>query len=778
MNTTNTRSNRRVRSSSGFSLIEVLIAVVVLSVGLLALAALQARLARSGAESKVQTMALSLAQERVEELRNFATRVGYQALTSEAPVVLDLDGSGSSFSRSVTVTRHVWNPATQTFVQAASNTDAAVVREFKQVAVQVGWTDADGQGRSIVLQDIVSSTSPGDSALTLRDNDHVKRQPRVHIYTPSEAGIIPIAIGDNLAAASSNPKPELSRRGTSTLTQFNVQTYRTETSNPLLQRRIDFAIMNCDCRLGGTSTNANPAFEPTYWNGTRYVPPKRVPADAADTATRPIAQSVTNLMNSELFEENICTSCCRDHHDPATATTKADPFRPRNDYSGGNHNHYPDIFPIPEDVVANPITGTGIYHEVCRLVRVDGIYRVATDTRMENLTILRMEGSSNPILAQTTIDDYAAFAKEFVEAAWSNYSATPPTDETQPYNQFPSPNRLLGCTMDEVGVETCESPLTALGVRYQNKILDMAGTSTMERLSVTNIAPKWLASRGLYIDYLSEEAREALACIGNTTDLKCRNFKDSSVLELVPFVAVNMTNLASFGPFGSTIVNVRSDPLSNDPYVRGRVTARGNGIRDVFTTSWSSNASLVDQSPTNPADAGRLMRDNEYGVILRSDEPPLPRFGMQIVPNPSNLSNFARNNVLVQVTAPEVPEPICSRGAGGNRDRHACTYTDTAMSVTVRFSNYNACPNNYDWTGTQCVNSRDQVVAVNDFKLCRIRDLPAGVTASVVTYTSLGLPHETASVTLSALAPLRQLGFSAAAMKAIFAAQSGTCPTT
>jgi type IV pilus modification protein PilV len=64
-------------SQNGLSLVEVFVALLVLSVGLIALAKLQVDLVRGGADSRARTIAVSLAEEKLEDLRTFA------ALTSD-----------------------------------------------------------------------------------------------------------------------------------------------------------------------------------------------------------------------------------------------------------------------------------------------------------------------------------------------------------------------------------------------------------------------------------------------------------------------------------------------------------------------------------------------------------------------------------------------------------------------------------------------------------------------------------------------------------------------
>jgi len=69
---------KRTPSQNGFTLLEVLMATVILSVGLLALASMTVTVIRGNARANQVTIATTLAQEKIEELRGMsAVPLGY-----------------------------------------------------------------------------------------------------------------------------------------------------------------------------------------------------------------------------------------------------------------------------------------------------------------------------------------------------------------------------------------------------------------------------------------------------------------------------------------------------------------------------------------------------------------------------------------------------------------------------------------------------------------------------------------------------------------------------
>jgi len=111
-------------SQRGFTLLEVLIALVILSLGLLALASLTTTVIRNNSFSDDFTTATALAQDKLEELVN----TSFGSMTSSSDTVNQDGTAGSKYSRT-------WTIGTGT--------------NSKTIQVDVGWTSNLGISKTI-----------------------------------------------------------------------------------------------------------------------------------------------------------------------------------------------------------------------------------------------------------------------------------------------------------------------------------------------------------------------------------------------------------------------------------------------------------------------------------------------------------------------------------------------------------------------------------------------------------------------------------------------------
>lgn len=157
----------------GFSLLEVLIAVLVIAIGLLSLAQLHGSLLQDSGLSKARTVALYLAQEKIEDLRSFETlrsATGKQAFADIADdaggaIAADVstgDGntvySATDYARSWAVTDYCFNAVNSTPVTCSPS--APNIPDLKRVAVTVSWQDRDGNTQGITLTTLIAAADP------------------------------------------------------------------------------------------------------------------------------------------------------------------------------------------------------------------------------------------------------------------------------------------------------------------------------------------------------------------------------------------------------------------------------------------------------------------------------------------------------------------------------------------------------------------------------------------------------------------------------------------
>ncbi len=167
-----TRPLARTRQG-GFSLVESLIATVVVAFGLLAVTGMQITLTRSADLARQRGEAARLAEERMEALRAFSV----MKTTTGRAAWADLANGSDSVSSNATYTRN-WTVAN------------AATDPMRRVSVSVSWTDRSNQVQSVTLNSVISRTDPADVGslgFPLPENTTLKRPKNRNLNIPVPA---------------------------------------------------------------------------------------------------------------------------------------------------------------------------------------------------------------------------------------------------------------------------------------------------------------------------------------------------------------------------------------------------------------------------------------------------------------------------------------------------------------------------------------------------------------------------------------------------------------
>ena len=658
--------------STGFSLIEVLVSVVVMSFGLLSLAALQSALFKAGAESRAQSAALALATEKIEFFEGYRDREEFQGYADGSDAAVTIDGV--AYTRSWAVDRFAYPEAGGSFAAVADTGDTAANyvtnNEFKRIQVSVAWTDAMGTGQQVELETAIAALSPQDTAkLAKMSNSGGPRGPEIIIVNPaSEEGVIPIAVGDGSDTAATNPKPEVAGKSNSQRvieTRFDVLTYAALSgSEALAQSRVETIVAGCTCDYGNAP--AGNGMRPTYWNGLRYVVP-----EVSETA------ALAGISTAEAVQSPHCTVCCRDHHDPSgVAGAKFDPRRADH----ATHQLYDT-----DTGVLGTAAASGEYTEACRLIRVDGVFRVATDLYNDYMNLLATDNGADatvsdyvPTAAATA--NYQAFVLayldgKFVDGSSGTYNTVIPDD---------------GATV--TGLETTHSLNVPVGAITISRPSEVDGASTL----------KWLHDRGLYIDYLEDEAIQAVNdakadCKGADGGPASATEMRTCVLKVLPFTTINLTELANWSPAVSDEIVVSNNDfrtsLDSDTPVRGKVVP---GSSPSPSTTTDAVASIRKSNSGVAVMRGAV--DTDDLAVLDDAQPFQPDGSWSGADNDAGsggtfairLDNYSFTTV--NPTFSVAPAATCNPATSGSTQPNpfTCTtqYTGDAMAITVANYNY------------------------------------------------------------------------------------------
>lgn len=580
---------RRSGASSGFSLIEVLIAVVVLATGLLALAALQGSLTRSSADAKVRGRVAAMLTARMDQLRslgygNAALNTGTVTTPSTPGAIDPCDGDATDWldctriqaglsALTVTQVTHIWSSAIGASNFTVDRVPATDEPEFKRIVLTATWTDANGSSHSIGASSDTSALAQSNELLPpITSESGNSKGPIVRQLTPVVDGMIPIAIGGGSDTAATNPKPVIVGSNSAVAeTSYNVLTYHNETGSVVrVQQRVETRVVACSCKYGAEASSAFLAqdYRPTYWDGSQYKVPE--PVATADDV-------VNSGKNTEVSgQSDVCDQCCRDHNDPATLAADKAKFDPKRWNADSSEAQRRFVTTNLTSVVPN--TNNKVYNDACRVIRVDGFWRVASDANQEQFGLLRtksdyVEKIPDPLAA----DYYEEYVIDYLTNRFVSGSTTPAGTQ---YDAFSG-----GVLNDLVNVNI--------------------------KPSASPTESRYLHARGLYVDYIEPEAKkvidDAITGCKTTPKINC-------ALPHVPFSTVNLTDLANFDDNPDNVLNVQN-AVGLRGQVNGLTTAANNAFADAVTSARISNTGLTGSLPIDDADLNLATVDGDRSIF-------------------------------------------------------------------------------------------------------------------------------------------------------------------
>lgn len=607
-----------MKRTSGFALLDVILAILVFAVGMLALASLQTNLTRSSVDSNTRTVATNLGEQIIERLRSFrrittdpnGVVFAFADIDSNYVETLLNDGAGNTvtsggqqFTIAAEVAGYDFNED-RTAVTPTAVAVAGALYDFKRVNLTISWNNdyqfqvdeetqvssADMNTGSVSIVGVIPPIPSLAGAVVAATDDGELGGIPVD-YTPGlRPDILAINLENGKFKESTTPTPEVKREGVLTETWFDVVTYSTVNESVFL-RREEFLVVGCLCNDIQAAAGAKTGFLPAIWTGTEYsIWNGTAYTDGAgtqlDMVAKPYGKSADNSQSA------FCDTCCRDHHDSAEFTGPDFLFNPllpsSEEAADGDHKHW--LAGLEEAVGYGKKGPKDDYLESCRMVRKDGFMRVAQDFSQKRLN---------------------AFPQAFLETEagaeqYSSYLATAVDD-------------FYVGNLDALDDPTVPFP----GSAQIPTELPFLGTLTSQQLR----------SRGVYVDHVSVEAETLIDCIRDksagyvfdpdnpdapTPGDQCGAPGVQNYLEVFPFFEVQTTFLSNWNedppgtPVEVTTAAITAQNPIPDRGVASLVDTTNNRQVTVITEMNKGNVGLAAVNPVRPADS-ELISDDMAG---------------------------------------------------------------------------------------------------------------------------------------------------------------------
>lgn len=531
------------RTQKGFTLIEVMLSVLILSIGILAVSKLQGSLIRNGADANQRSIAANLVQKKTDDLRRFIhitttgatpdnwsasitspnslayTHIGDNEGGLVAPTTITIGNIEYGLTWSV---KNYYYSGTDS--KATTTPSGAPYPSYKMAHIVAKWDSVGSVNNVVSFDTVIEAYSPAFTAIggnTSTGNDG----PIIPYDPQQQPDVVPITInGDGIKKETSKPLPDLSKKGDSTLVKFETVTY----SNSLdTVKREEFRTLVCNCKTG--LTNNEQIYGLTTWDNTL----EKI-IDVTTTRTTSISKTVVDNSGGE-NQANECFICCRD----GDVTTGASPT-----------------------------------FKVCRMKRVDGILRLFDPWKMVAFNIIPA----------------SYFNDSDGLPSGSGMTTTIQANNISLYSNYVT--SLVRNVLNATGSPSAYNSYTTVDASFVNNTSNFSNGSIDHKSFVRNNTgnARPIQARAIYMDY---PPTGVFSKITNQTTF----YSAGTVpLDRIPFFEVNMTELAGWIPdrnntafttYTSDHDNIGNFPGCNPAAAPSRSYVTNDAIKNGCETNYS-----------------------------------------------------------------------------------------------------------------------------------------------------------------------------------------------
>jgi prepilin-type N-terminal cleavage/methylation domain-containing protein len=562
----------------GFTLIEVMVASLIIMLGVSGFVTLQSQYMRANTKLNLRAAALKLSQEKLDDLRDFSTLASSPGQLAYNDIGNNAGGSLASGNVVVILSSDVqstytfnrqWQVVNQYYVDTDADGKAdswlnagapgmpvplPMVVSQKVVNVTVSWTDTEGNIQSVSLDGNIAPVPLSASNQAKSESVNVKNSPKVN-YTPGQApDVISYELGNGEKIETSKPVPDVDKQGDNNIVKFETVKYIEIPGQTDKLEQEDFLTVNCSCTLRGVKPALTPSMT-VLENGELTVEPGKI-----------VNKYVGEVSNNQ--QPEVCNSCCVDHHDTVSMVASEEYFRSEN---GAPHSHYKHL--------ANGnfamASGDGDpYDEVCRFKRVDGLFQIYPDWELLDI----VEFDNGFLLSAANLTNYVAYSEGLIAASITGNV---------------KPSRPTG-----------------------------------RNISVPPGGYQFI-SRGIYLDRMkSSHKAEVIAKINaGETDWKA----------ITPFYDVSLTLLSNWTTADSNVATVTQEAVESivDPvndfygtYSRGRVEALADGTTQLIVSAYGNNGGMTATAAISPADEASIRIDDTVTITVDSQSAAINLFAL------------------------------------------------------------------------------------------------------------------------------------------------------